>query len=73
MKEEPYVKIVRRSCQISETLWNEIKDAQQNLNANEQKKKSGLKKKSWSFLEASEKLGAYLKSKRKKSLIDEKV
>ena len=70
MKDEPYTKIVKRSCQISDALWKEIHDAQENLNANEKKKKSGHKKKKWTFLEASDKLGTYLKSKRKKSLIE---
>lgn len=58
-------KIKKVNGQISEELWKEIKYAQDNLNAAEKKKNSGTTKKRWTYVEASDKLGKLLKSKRK--------
>lgn len=60
-------------CRISESLYNEIKDSQIILNETEMKKKSGFKKKKWTFQEASHRIGLRLQKQRKNSSLNEKV
>ncbi len=55
------------STQISKTLYDEIKVAQKTLNSVEHQKCIGKKRKNFTFIETSEKLGKYLFSQRKKA------
>ena len=55
------------SAQISKNLHDEILSAQKTLNSIEHQKCIGRKRKTYSFIETSEKLGKYLFSQRKKA------
>ena len=57
--------IKKVSCQISKSLHDEIKSAQKTLNSIEYQKCIGKRKKKYTFLETSEKVGKYLFSQRK--------
>ena len=52
------------NVQIDKSLWEEIKYARDNLNKQEKKKKSGIKREKHTFVTASKSLGKYLKTKR---------
>ena len=56
--------IQKVSCQISRKLWDEIKQAQKNLNSIEHQKCIGRKKKNYNFIETSDKIGKLLCSQR---------
>lgn len=51
---------------IHKALVREIELSQKALNENEQKKTQGKKKKKWTFIEASQKMGIYLNNLRRK-------
>lgn len=55
------------SCQISKNLYDEIKSAQKTLNSVEHQKCIGRKRKTFTFIDTSEKIGKYLFSQRKKA------
>lgn len=52
-------------CTISIELWHEINYALDNLNESEKAQTKGIKKRKWTFKEASIELGKYLHGKRK--------
>lgn len=52
------------NCQISQELFDEIKNAQNHLNDLEKQKARGYKKRTYSFIETSRKIGKYLKHRR---------
>lgn len=58
-------KLETRYIKVSKKLYDEIKYAQSNLNKIEQNKIK-QKKKVWSMIEASDELGIWLNSNRKK-------
>lgn len=58
-------KINKRSCQISNKLFSEIEKSMDNLNSIEKQLRMGKKKKNYTFIEVSDKLGSMLEQLRK--------
>lgn len=51
-------------CSISKTLYDEITRAKNTLDSIEKQKRMGKKKKNWTFIGASHRVGQYLYQKR---------
>lgn len=66
MDKKQIEKIKKINVQISKILWDEINSAKNHLNLNERLNSVGRKKVNYTFVEASHKLGKYLKNKRNK-------